>query len=114
MLATVGFTCAFVDWLLVYNGVYVETSRESVMVRAVGVTPTTLLLVAAVAYYHVLRMRLFLLANNSDDWLLACRPPKPLAVTVELLFYSLHPLPHVWHFQVGHLIEINIQLVTQF
>jgi uncharacterized membrane protein YfbV (UPF0208 family) len=90
---------AFLDWLLYYQRVYKETSYAS-MVMKMCVTVMTVLLVITVSYYHVLRMRLFLLVNGTEDWILAVRPAKLIAVAAELTLYAIHPLPFVYYVKV--------------
>lgn len=70
------------------------------MVMKMCVSVMTVLLVITVAYYHVLRMRLFLLVNGTEDWILALRPAKLVVVAAELILYAIHPIPFVYYVKV--------------
>ena len=100
MLAICSMLMMVVDNIWILRGVYEETSIPSIGLRAC-ISVMTILLVGCVAHYHSLRVRLFLHTHNSDDWQLVAAIQKPLAVFIELFFYSLHPLPYVHYVAVN-------------
>lgn len=68
----------------------VETSIQRLL--SACVSTSTIVLLAAIIWYHVVDARLYMCYHSFDDWKLAVTPRRVVAVVVELVVCAVHPL----------------------
>lgn len=90
--AIIGIMLMVAETELYMAEIYEKTDTTSFLIKSF-ISLSTFALIGFIIWYHVLDIKLFMCDNCLDDWHLALSNKKIICIAVEVIIYSIHPVP---------------------
>ncbi|XP_067950936.1 small conductance calcium-activated potassium channel protein-like [Watersipora subatra] len=78
--------------LIVADNDYTNTSAAAIVLK-VFITLSTIDLIGMVIWFHLIDLKLYMIDNGMQDWLLAISPQSAFQISLELIICAIHPIP---------------------
>ncbi|EFX69273.1 hypothetical protein DAPPUDRAFT_258886 [Daphnia pulex] len=87
-----GIIVMVIESELASYGFYTKLSFYSSTLKTL-ISVSTVVLLGLIVTYHVFAVQIFLIQNCVDDWRIAMTWKRIIQITLELLFFAVHPIP---------------------
>lgn len=91
-LALLGIALMVIETVCTLQGYYTKSSIYSYCTKG-AITASTIVLLMFDIWYQVLETQIIMVDNTLDDWRLTISTRRIALITLELLIYSVHPIP---------------------
>ncbi|OAF70532.1 KCa2.1 [Intoshia linei] len=92
-ISIVGIIIMIVDTELVLGGIYTRNSKYSLLMKST-ISFTTLILLLFIIIFHALEIKIYVIDNGIEDWLIAITRKRVIRILSEIVVCSIHIPPY--------------------